>query len=79
VGGDCPFAAGEDGGDQLALVAQVGVADRVGAAVEAMEPAGLDTARYLPRRESCQLELVEADNALLVSGDSGDEPVGIGA
>jgi hypothetical protein len=72
VGGDRGWAAGEDRGEDPALVREVGVADGVYASVEAVELSRSNAARDRGPRQPGSKELVQADHAVLVGGDPGD-------
>jgi hypothetical protein len=75
VAGRGALSTGEHGGEPAVLAAQGGVTDRVDAAVQTMEPAGLDAAGDLARREVRIEELREGDDAVLAAGEAGNRPI----
>ncbi len=74
---DGAVAAGEDRGEPAALLAQVGVADGVDAAIEAVKASRADPAGDPLWGEAGPEQLVDPDHSVLAGGDPSRDPVGL--
>jgi hypothetical protein len=77
--GEGALAAGEHGGHEAAVADEVGVAEHIDAAVEAVKPALADAAGDHRRAHARAHELHVGDHTVLPRGDPGDQSLGSGA